>query len=207
MKKKLFVAGMMIFMLLSANVGYGSTAINWETLGGVTAYLWTDSGFTTKVTGHQTDPTIGGFIQLLYVGANGYEGLGDQGTTGVLGNDEVIATGHVGLGVGKPGNMNGTFIVTDSAHTKPTGSLFAIRFFSAPSANYGSGYIPASGNYGIANNGGGYYASTISEFDDFTISVNLWADTPVTVPEPCALLLGLVGMGVVALKRKRSKKA
>ena len=115
----------------------------------------------TLIAGDRWHNDVGGFLQLIYLGAdNAYDGW--QAT-----NDVVYATSWVGVGYSM--NSDGRFYAT-VAQTYPTGSHFVIRFFEEPSPNYSTGAVPLSGYYGVTE-------PFISTIDPEGAGVDLFAIT------------------------------
>lgn len=195
-----------VILMLSAFTAHGVATISWYT---EPPGELRQSDNSTLIVGNHTDPTLGGFLQLLFVGADGIDTLDytDWDTpTGLLssGNDEVIGTWYVGGGVLGFLSPDGAFDAGTSAHEKPIGSQFTVRFFEMPSPNFGTGLVPTSGNYGYSQ----IFSSTAdpvnSGFESFEIHAPLFANLG-PIPEPGTVALFGIGAVVLAL-RKRLKK-
>jgi hypothetical protein len=195
--RKLGVAALVL--LVGVAVACGSNSITWTTSGqGAGAYagqrIFMDSGFTTPVPGSQTAGS-GGFIQLVFVGTDGYDGLDLGNTEGVMGNDDVVAWSSLGIGK-KAAKVDGNFTVTATPTTYPNDSDFIIRFFDLASPNYVIGEIPQSGEYGFVAG----FQNTSLVADTFAIDSDVYTDLP--VPEPGTILLALTGLATILVRRK-----
>ena len=192
------VVGFIVLALGCAVCSAAPVTINWNTLA---ALLWEDAGFTIPITGDGSDNTVGGFLQLIYLGAddtyNGFSGIGGEG---VQGDDEVLDKSWVGQGYLM--TPNGRFTDTTTT-TNAAGSQYVIRFFEDPAVDWNAGTVPATGDYGVTAN----FNQTGSplnpaDVDTFQIAANDEADTP--VPEPSTMLLFALGAGVAAWRRRKN---
>ncbi|MBU0678195.1 MAG: PEP-CTERM sorting domain-containing protein [Verrucomicrobia bacterium] len=200
MRKILIIATLAVLVSLGA---YGAPTIGWGTNG---AQLYQNDGITLIV-GDFNDPAdgylTGGFVQLIFVDADGYNGF-SQGGDGSAGNDVIVDVSW--MGVGKAMNGDGTFIADYLNATYGPGSDFVIRFFEQPSANWTGGptsQVPATGYFGVS----GVFSSTLavdsSDTEDFAILAPDTADQQ--VPEPSAIALALIGLGTIFFRRYRRK--
>jgi len=204
---KKLVCAMGLALMLSAFSAKGYPTIVWGT--GPSADLL-QSDNATLITGNHTDSSLGGFLQLIFVGANGLDAVNYtewDTPTGLLssGDDQIIGTSWVGEGTVMFLPPNGDFLA-ENIHSMPIGSQFVIRFFETASPNFGSGLVPTSGNYGISST----FLSTADPdpagegIDQFMISSSLFANLG-PIPEPGTVALFGIGAVVLAL-RKRLKK-
>lgn len=203
MKKLVCAVG--LALVLSAFSAHGVATINWGT-GPSGDLLQSDN--STPIVGNHTDSSLGGFLQLIFVGANGLDAVSYtewDTPTGLLssGNDQIVGTSWVGEGILGFLSPNGDFLASD-VHSMPIGSQFVIRFFETASPNFGSGLVPTSGNYGISST----FVSTgnpdAGGTDDFNINSGLFTNLG-PIPEPGTVALFGIGAVVLAL-RKRLKK-
>ena len=162
---------------------------------------------STPLAGHISDSSVGCFVQLLWVGANGLvdSAYADGGDGTWTTDDLVIQTGWVGYGVGENGYFN-AFEITEGGDVVEGRTYFA-RVWNAPSADYVGGDVPTGAAVRYVNSPTWVYPSTSPTFDDFDIAAagNLaTTQTPLAIPEPG--ILALVALGVLGIRfaRKRS---
>lgn len=174
----------------------GAVTINWGT---GSFRMYEDDG-TTLLNGDSLS-SVGGFIQLLWVGtsADSYDGFDISDPEGLMGDDAVVATAWVGLG-NKGGD--GRFTVTGTISAYPINSRYVIRFFSVPSPTYASGLVPQSGNYGYTDE---FVQNTAGDGDVFFFNFTQSYSAIYPVPEPGTIGLMLVGLGLIAGRRFRRK--
>jgi len=176
--------------LMSASIVHAAASLNWGTTGSLRAY---QNGGSILITGGASS-SVGGFVQLLYLGADAtYNGFQDTGT-GVQGDDTVVATTFVGFGAM---NRSGEFNVLTS-HNYAAGSKFLMVFFEVPSA---SGNVPTTGNYGTSELFTSTADPSLGGIDTFNFDKNYSASTLVAVPEPTTVALMLAGLGMLAVRR------
>lgn len=203
--KKLLIAA----LALVAGTSFGSSAITWGT--DPTLDIGVNDNYGVVYFDY-TPALGGGLVQLVYLGGNTiYDGLkvSDAGIgTGLQGDDELVATCHIGSGYPIM-NQNGHFGVSMTGITNPVGSYFAVIAFKDASANEAGGILPADVSvYGYATTGHVVGASTTDGFlittagesaggsDTFTFQI-------VMVPEPASMALGLLGLGLLVARRIR----
>ena len=144
--------------------------------------------------------SVGGFVQLLYLGTDGlYNGFINSGT-GVAGDDSVVQTTWVGTSAM---NAAGQFFSNYSASTA-LGSGYQIRFFDTASPNYAGGALPATGYYGLSQKFTQTGDPDVGGSDTFNFNQNYSANIAV-VPEPSTVALMLAGLGVLGFARMRRK--
>ena len=162
-----------------------------------------DSLGTTILDGDRntTGQTTTGFIQLIYLGANGsYDGFTAAGT-GVLGDDLVVQTAWVGKGAPALGGSPDGYVSESLNHSYAIGSGFVIRFFDTPTANYASGDVPTTGNYGVYDPGF-TTQSPVADTLAITSNQNAWQ----AVPEPGTVTLMVVGVASLSISSLRRRK-
>ncbi|MBU0677040.1 MAG: hypothetical protein KJ626_02900 [Verrucomicrobia bacterium] len=176
--------------------------INWSAYNN---YLFESNG-TTKLNG-DTLSSVGSFVQLLWVGGDGV--VGDAGTTGdgtILGNDIVVDTWWVG---GGNGGLDGWFdlasVTEDGSNPNVVENRWYFgRVWNAPSPNFAGGDVPTGASVRYANSSTWQYPSTLPTGDTFDITQSVSLSTTLSaVPEPTVLGLGLIGLMVVRLIRRR----
>lgn len=150
------------------------------------------------------DNTIGCFVQLIWAGADGQIDDAVLSGTGVTDDDTVESTTWVGNNVflNADGRYAGSTITADDA-----GSYY-VRFWTAPSANYASGFVPTSstnyyGNTALWSNPGTEPPGDPDVFNSIPnggISATLQVSA---IPEPTLLGLGLVGLMTLRMYRRR----
>lgn len=140
-----------------------------------------------------------GFVQLLYLGADGiYNGLSTANAVGTQGDDLVVATSYIGQNIvsaTKDGRFTGTWSNTD----KDVGSKVMMRFFDTATSSFGSGVnapIPSTGFCGTSQT----YTTTQNPFgtpqsETFYFNANYSATT--AVPEPTTIALMMAGIGMI----------
>lgn len=198
MKKLLIIA-----LTLVAATSFASSYINWVSNPALAndAVTYFD----------HSQALAGGLLQLVYLGGNGvWDGLkvSDAGVgTGLQGDDELVASAHIGSGYVM--NQNGRFQVPDTYITNAIGSYFAVIAFKDASGNEASGILPADVSiYGLATTGtvigatttdGAYITTagdTATQHDKFYVTITM-------VPEPASMALGLLGLGILVARRIR----
>ncbi len=192
MKKIACMVALITVSVLSVpGASYAAATLNWGC--GSPYYAYQSDG-STLVNGDASS-AVAGFVQLIYVGADGYDGFSPVGS-GAVGNDAVVDTTWVGNGV--MSYPDGRFLDTYSS-SYAIGSKFVIRFFDSASPDYAGGLVPASGNYGLSQ----IYTTTADPAgggqEDFFFTSNVSATTP--VPEPSTVALMLAGLGILAGRR------
>ena len=196
---KLAPLAVMAVVALLAVPSYGD--FNWFNT--TSNYVYYGDG-TTRVDGDQTQSSIGCFIQLIWAGANGTfdapinSGNGISGTS----DDRVHATSWIGAGIftGPSG------LYDQSGFTSDSNGNYIVRFWSAPSPDFGNGLVPTSttNRYNQTASWPNPGSETPNPPDDFNnlpnggISLTLQA-----VPEPAMIALGLVGLVSLRFFRRR----
>lgn len=147
-----------------------------------------------------TIPLTSGTAYLLYVGADGINASWD-GSTWVLGNDQVVQSAQIYTG----GAFSGSWKITGISGADATGAKYAI--FVTTTGVSGT-TLPTSGFYGQS----GVFLlpdQSVSPTDgDFALLSNVAATTAIVpVPEPASMALVLVGAGAMALRRRFKKQA
>lgn len=142
--------------------------------------------------------SIGGFVQMIYLGVDGiYNGYVGSGT-GVSGDDVVVATTWIGSG-GMV--VAGAFSPASFTATTAIGSKYEIRFFDNASSNYAGGAVPTSGYYGLSQVFTQAGDPNLGGTDSFSFNANYSTTTP--VPEPSTVMLMLAGLGLVGMRKLR----
>lgn len=162
------------------------------------------SGYPNVLPGHISDPTVGCFVQLLWVGPNGvidpayFDGGDGTGPT----DDLVVSKIWVGYGVGEDGYFNAVELYDGDPIIQ--GRTYFARVWNAPSPNYAAGKIPTGPGVQYANSPTWVYPKIRPTFDDFDITYAGDLNTTLTpIPEPAAL--ALVACGLLGLRLTRKK--
>lgn len=144
--------------------------------------------------------SVGGLVQLIYLGTDGiYNGFVNSGT-GVVGDDVVAQTTWIGTA---SMNAAGQFYSSYAANT-PTSSKYEIRFFDTASPNYAGGALPTTGYYGLSQVFTQTGDPALGGIDTFSFDQN-YSATIAIVPEPSTVALMLAGLGVLGFARMRRK--
>jgi len=201
MKKAVFL--LVFTSLLAVCVDAASVTVSWNNDAQQNLF---DSDGSTFLTGSQSDGSTGFFAQLIYAGADGLIDSLDRGsTTGVTGDDVVLAVSHVGRNMGfdpVDGNINASSVVDVEV-----GQVIYARFFNAASPNFGSSLIPTEFN------GGGLSGTLYGNSNTYTI-VQGDVDTQVAtfvvgsvitnvIPEPSTFMSVLIAGGTVLFAMRR----
>jgi hypothetical protein len=194
---------LIIVALAISQAGFAAKSFNWQNGNANAANppyanLFQDAGFTTPIFGNNAG-TDGGFLQLIYIGGDGYGGITPSGQ-GLVG-DTLVGWGSMGQGILKNTKDDGAFNITDTTdgNTYGAGSQFIIRFFEQP-GNVANGNIPTSGEYGYVSG----FITTDDDVNYFVVQGNAAATLP--LPEPSAILLGVLGVATAFAVRKVTKK-
>ena len=162
---------------------------------------------STRLTGSLLDTSVGCFVQLLWVGANGsidsayIDGSDGTGAT----DDLVVDTRWVGAAVGDNGYFGGGDIAAGGNIV--SGRVYFARVWSAPSPNYASGLIPTSGTNRYQNSATWTYPHSNPLRDSFDIAGSGDLNTtlaPLAIPEPG--VLALVALGLIGLRLTRKQR-
>lgn len=131
-------------LALTVGVSYGAINITWGVSG---QQLKDNNGLYIQGTNSATGYLVGGFVQLIWTGADGQiAGFDETFSNGLnpVWDDRVAATGWMGEGV-LSNPKAGRFSDTESVSVgNSLGATFYIRFFTAPAGTFGSGIIPAA---------------------------------------------------------------
>ncbi|HRZ11729.1 MAG TPA: PEP-CTERM sorting domain-containing protein [Kiritimatiellia bacterium] len=194
--------GIVLFVLATAVCTFGE-GISW-----FAEVYWLNYGDgSTRLTGSLSDTSVGCFVQLLWVGANGVidsayvDGADGTGAT----DDLVVDTRWVGAGVGENGYFGGGDIAAGGNIV--SGQVYFARTWSAPAANYASGYIPTSPTNRYQNSATWTYPHSNPLRDSFDIAGSGDLNTtlaPLAIPEPG--VLALVGLGLIGLRLTRKQR-
>lgn len=194
------VAIVCLIALLSASASYAD--FSWANTSTNRLYY---NGGSTLLVGNQFDSAVGCFVQLIWAGTDDTINGAVLSGTGVSGDDQVVGTTWVGAGfIGGPAGRftGGTY--TDNI----PGDYYYVRFWTAPSTNYGAGEIPLSssnyyGNTALWQDPGSETPSPPDSFNSIPnggISATLQASA---IPEPTIVGLGLIGLLTLRLYRRR----
>ena len=150
--------------------------------------------------------TIGCFIQLIYAGADTVFSTPVNSGTGIPGgsDDQVIIASWIGNNVF--GNADGRYSGNGSYTNDVSAGNYIVRFWSAPSPDFGNGLVPTSttNRYNQTAswaNPGSEPPATADSFNNLPnggISLTLQA-----VPEPAMIALGIVGLVSLRFFRRR----
>lgn len=197
MIKKLAIALIVLILSHSVAFGYG---ITW---GSVNGYLNYADG-SSPLYG-STDSSLGCFVQLIWVGANGlvdqaYYGSSIDGTGYAQGltDDQVVDYGWVGQGqaLGDAGWFDGPAVLEGG--NIADGNVFYLRTWTAPASTYASGYVPTASSNFYGNSATWTWEKVTDPYDaiDFTSTGNNINATlsPMAIPEPAMFGLGIVGL-------------
>ena len=209
MKKAVGLVVVVLCVLSLAASTHAAFSFSWSTPP-ATGFLQDEFG--TALTGSD-DPSVGGFIQLVFDGGNdglvALDGSQDDGIP-ASGNDIVVATAYIGKGAIAPiaiyldGNFSSTDDIEGVGGYAPGEShTFYMRVFDTPSPNFGAGNVPTTGNYVDIG-------SFSLSFDDVTNGNATWEigtayQTTTPVPEPGALTLFVLG-GMALTRFSRRKR-
>lgn len=153
------------------------------------------------------------FLQLIFAGADQINNPARYGQyeTGVSGDDMVVDKGWFGFGT-EVGGLDepaaGLMQVPISFDTTgyASGAVFFVRAWTAPAADYASGFVPESPTnfYGDS----ALYVFTDGTVNDFNFGREGgragWSTADVPVPEPSAGWLSLFG-GAILWRRSRQR--
>ncbi|MFH0953343.1 MAG: hypothetical protein V1873_03335 [Verrucomicrobiota bacterium] len=201
MTKKVVAVALML-VLCSSFSSYGF--IHWFNESTNMVYY---NGGVTPLPGNRTDSTIGCFIQLIWVGGDGFIDLASNSGTGVTDDDQVSAYSWMGSGIFS--DPNGYVSATPDAYTNS--GLYYVRAWTAPSADFANGLVPTSATNFYGNSPTFNYTKPDPESSvDFNFGVDGdgggWSTTLQAIPEPTILGLGLIGAVCLRLYRRRSSK-
>ena len=189
MKKLILVA---LCVVSVAAVSYGN-GIEWSSGSGYFTY---ESGGINYLNGDLSS-SLGCFAQLLWVGANGtIDSAYNYGTGVGTSDDQVVAKNWVGNYNGDNGWWSDLQQLPEGGSIV-SGRTYFVRVWSAPASDYASGLVPTDASNKYANSGTWLYSSIAPSYDtvDPTASGNLATTlSPLTIPEPAMLGLGLVGL-------------
>lgn len=205
MIKKLAIA--LVVLALSHGIAFGY-GIQWSSVNGSLNYA---DGVSTPLFG-STDSSLGCFVQLIWVGANGtidqaYYGDSINGTGPT--DDSVVDWAWVGAGGagGEGGWFDGQQVVEGS--DVQDGRTFYLRAWSAPASSFASGYVPTSSTNLYANSATWTWTKTLPTFDlmDFTADSENFNTTlsPMAIPEPAMFGLGIIGLISLRLFGRKRK--
>jgi hypothetical protein len=202
------VAGVCILcMIISSLNSYGY--ISWFNTSTNRIYY---NNSSTPLVGSRTDPAIGCFLQLIWVGANGTNDLASNAGSGVTIDDQIVAVSWIGKGAAAT-NYQGYAASTTNMYVE-SGSYF-VRVWSAPSPSFVStnpslAQVPSSltnfyGDSFILN-----YTKPSPEMAvnlNFGVDANYggWSVTLSPIPEPAVFGLGIIGLISLRLFARKRK--
>ena len=159
----------------------------------------------------ETDTSIGALVQLIYT-SSGSISSPTWSTNGLSGDNELVVWSCVGYGSGMAAiAMSDTL----ANYGLGTSSSVFVRVWATPTS--GSGNVPAAFDYGSGLVGAYYYDTSVSlisslpKMSDFyvldtgDIGAGSWTFLA-AVPEPGSMALGLLGLGVILIRRRMARK-
>lgn len=185
-------------LVVGATISFGA-GIQWSSVNG---YLMNNDGVTPLAGG--LNGTIGSFVQLNWVGANGMVDSAVASGTGVSVDDVVVDYAWVGAGAagGEAGWFDGQQVY-EGGNVVDGRNLY-LRIWSRPASDYASGTVPAASvNYG--NSATWTWTKTLPTFDtvDFTAAFNnIVASNLIAIPEPTTLAFIGLGLGAFIVRRR-----
>ncbi|MBU0678194.1 MAG: hypothetical protein KJ626_08740 [Verrucomicrobia bacterium] len=185
--------------LAASSMSFAAPSIGWGTSG---QYLFVSPGDLVEGDRSPIDGWLyGGFVQLILVDTDGYNGFTSTGGDGTVGNDIIVDVSWVGRGASMSGDADdgrfyGQFVNTEYG----PGSQFLVRFFSGPSAHW-TGNVdsscPVNGYLGISD----VFVSTLAldsvDLEDFVIGSPVYTH----LPEASSLLQMLTGAAALRVWR------
>jgi len=205
--KKVLIMLSLLALGAASSYGYG---ISW---GADANYIYESNG-STMLTGG-ADGSVGCFVQLLWVGANGtrdqaYYGVGIDG----VGTTDDVVVDKRWIGAGLASGGDGWFsggLVLDSAQVGgnadvQTGRSFFARAWEDPASDYASGFVPSSAvNYG--NSATWVFPNIEVTGDEFDVSATPFNTTlaAMPIPEPTVTALLFAGFLGISLFRRARK--
>ena len=162
------------------------------------------NGVTQLVGG--TDGSVGCFVQLLWVGANGIIDSAVNSGNGVGSSDDVVLDwNYVGYGLEGADGMFNAKQLTEGGNIVSNRDYF-IRVWSAPASDFASGYVPTSSTNMYGNSSVWTYPSSSPSYDTFDGTALADINTTLTaVPEPAMFGLAIVGLLSVRLFGRKRK--
>lgn len=199
MKRLVTVCFVTAAMVITAH----SEGISWFMNNGYVLY----NGGSAKLAGSWMDPSVGCFVQLLWVGPNGTPDQAYAYGDGTGPTDDVVIDTRW-IGAGGADGADGWFSGGDIAAggNVVSNRVYFARFWTAPSPNYALGLVPTSTTNYYANGPTWTYPHSNPVRDDFDVSYAgdiQTTLTPLAIPEPAAVGLVLVGLGCVRMMRRR----
>lgn len=167
------------------------------------------SGYPNVLPGHLSDPTVGCFVQLLWVGPNGViDYAWDDGGDGTWTTDDlVIGKIWVGYAVGEDGYFSSVYEQEGINPEVIEGRVYFGRVWNAPSPDFAAGKIPSGPGVQYVNSPTWQYPSYWPTFDDFDLTGQSDLNTtlyPLAIPEPG--VLALIVLGLVGLRFTRKSR-
>lgn len=186
--------------MMIATVSFAS-GIQWGAVGN---YLYDYDG-STYLTGG-TVGTVGCFVQLIWVGANGAIDSAIASGTGVSIDDSVVDYAFVGAGsaAGEDGWFDGQSV--EEGGDVQDGYAFYLRTWDKPASSYASGVVPeASVYYGNSTTWTWIKTASPYESHDFSADGAITASNLIAVPEPTTLAFLGIGLGAFFMRRRMKK--
>lgn len=196
-----------LVVAMSVTVAYSMPTVRWMSLDAQGFPIF-DSDGSTPLTGDQSDPTVGCFIQLIFDGGDGLDPIDLGNTDGHGGNDQVIHWTYIGYNTGLgtiPGYFDSGSDVADTSALS-IGDTLWMRAWNAP-AESGGDFTAGNAPLSTAI----YYGDSTDSYDIPDSGVEQqWQlassfSTVTAVPEPGTFALFGLGLLTIAARRRLRK--
>ena len=197
--RKLAPLAVMAVVALLAVPSYGD--FDWFNLASNRVYY----GDGTTLADGDASSSVGCFVQLIWAGANGTFSTPINSGNGIPGGSDDQVQLTTWLGNNWFGNPDGRY-AGSGTYTADSNGNYVVRFWSAPSPDYGNGLVPTSttnrynqtASWANPGNEPPAGADQFNILPGGGISMTLQA-----VPEPAMIALGLVGLVSLRFFRRR----
>ncbi|MBP7829566.1 MAG: PEP-CTERM sorting domain-containing protein [Kiritimatiellae bacterium] len=194
---------LVVAVLCGLALGASGEGISWFMNVGYANY-----GDGTTLLGGDVSSSIGCFVQLLWVGANGVADQAYASGDGTGSTDDVVIEWRW-IGAGAAGGDDGWFSggLTAAGGDVQSNRVYFARFWSDASPNYAAGSVPTSVTNRYANGPTWTYPHSDPVADDFDVTYGGDVDTtltPLAIPEPG--VLALVALGLIGLRLTRKQR-
>jgi hypothetical protein len=202
MKKMLVSLLVGIAMVMSADA---QNFLNWFTLSEPIG----PGGSTVSFDGG--NPSNGAMVQLIL--AYNTASLPTLSGDGATGGNQVIDWTGCGFGA-FDATFSQVYSMDTGTPTLGTTNYVFVRIWDRPTS--GSGNVPTSFDYGSGNVGAYYFDAPVAQISSLPNSGGLYdfqmgsvvqgSWTLLAIPEPTSMALGLLGLGVLAIRRRLMRK-